>query len=188
MDSSNKTSRETAHVDKQFVGLWRTVTPRMTALAYHLAGRNRDDAQDLLSEVVLRLLTAFRKQDGQVENFAAWAARTLRNQWTDGWRQKQFRQNPSHHLTECQFAAVGLVSQPPKTFPSIRAEAERVSELQRHIQSIPKIYRDTFILHCVLQRPYASISEQMGVPQATLRKRVQLAKKLLQNKAQYYDE
>lgn len=182
MEAQHCEAYDRGRLDAMFMAEWNNSRKRLNALAYQLTGRNQADAQDLLSDVSIRLLTAYRKYDGKVDNFGAWAAKALKNQWIEHIRRQSRRRDPAEMLTECQYATMGLVTPPPKSFPTARAELEEWHEFKAHVQATREPYRTALLLHCLLDRPYENLAAALGISECALRQRVCKAKEMVREK------
>lgn len=132
-------------------------------VAYRLTG-NREDAQDLVQEVLVRVQRGLRSYEPG--SLRGWLSRITTNAFLDDVRRRSRR--PSTALPED--ADTVLPSAPDA------AEAAEAETLPDHVQSaldrLPPEYRVPVVLADVVGLPYAEIAEQLDVPVGTVRSRI----------------
>jgi RNA polymerase sigma factor (sigma-70 family) len=130
------------------------------------------DAEDALSEVMLRARDRLPSCAGEIANLEAWLHRLARNLCID-LRRKRLR----------RFEAVEDWSDPAaeaaEAEPAMR-QAEMKAEIQKRIAALPPDLRETFDLHAVQGISSQEVALQLGTSPANVRKRVQLARARLQ--------
>lgn len=160
--------------EEQSVPDWEEVARRygrfLFTVAYRLTG-NRDDAQDLVQEVLLRVrrgLASYRP--GSMEG---WLSRITTNVFLDDVRRRQRR------------PADALPDDPDRVLPPAPApdEALAAAALPDHVQAallrLPDEYRAAVVLCDVAGLSYAEIGEALGVPVGTVRSRIHRGRALL---------
>jgi RNA polymerase sigma-70 factor (ECF subfamily) len=144
--------------------------------------RDRQDAEDLVQETMLRAYIAFRSfHTGS--NLAAWLYRILQNNWINNYR-KQQRQPievaMDNLLTDRQ--SMRYVANPPTGLRSAEVEAlEALPDLQIQaaLLSLPEQIRMAVYYADVEDRSYAEIAELMGTPQGTVTSRLHRGRRRL---------
>ena len=133
-------------------------------VAYRLTGR-RDDAQDLVQEVLLRVRRGLATyQPGSMEG---WLSRITTNAFLDDVRRRQRR--AVDYLPE---------DDPERVLPTHRSADEQLDHdrLPEHIQdaldSMPEDYRAAVVLSDVVGLSYQEIADALGIPLGTVRSRI----------------
>jgi RNA polymerase sigma-70 factor (ECF subfamily) len=139
-------------------------------VAYRLTG-NRDDAEDLVQEVLLRVrrgLDTYRP--GSMEG---WLSRIATNAFLDEMRRR--RRRPVEPLP----------SQPDRVLPPEEAADEALAaevlsaDVEEALRRLPADYRAAVVLCDVVGLPYHEIGETLGVPLGTVRSRIHRGRALL---------
>lgn len=140
------------------------------SLAYRLTG-NRDDAQDLVQEVLLRVrrgLTTYTP--GSLEG---WLSRITTNAFLDDVRRKQRRPVDALGEDAERYVPGALAAD----------EALDAAGLPDHIQAalagLPEDYRACVVLCDVQGYGYQEIADQLGVPVGTVRSRIHRGRSIL---------
>lgn len=157
--------REPDHDDR--IPTWEEVAREegdfIYTVAYRLTG-NREDAQDLVQEVLVRVQRGLRGY--QPGNLRGWLSRITTNAFLDEARRRTRR------------PAVALPDDPDIVLPaspdaSAVVEAERLPDhVQAALAELPEEYRVPVVLADVVGLPYADIAEQLDVPIGTVRSRI----------------
>lgn len=132
-------------------------------VAYRLTG-NRDDAQDLVQEVLVRVQRGLRTY--QPGSLRGWLSRITTNAFLDDARRRTRR------------PLVALPEDPDVVLPAspdaaAAAEAEGLPEhVQAALARLPEEFRVPVVLADVVGLPYAEIAEQLDVPVGTVRSRI----------------
>ena len=139
--------------------------PKMARLALHLTG-NRDQAQDLCQEILLKLWT--RLQDGhEIDDLRAYAMAALRNQY----RQWLRNQMPGTELDEVDEAVA------PDVFATIA-----VHELEVAIAGLPEPQARLIRLVAAGETSPLALAEITGLPLGTVMSRLARARAKLRLK------
>jgi RNA polymerase sigma-70 factor (ECF subfamily) len=132
-------------------------------VAYRLTG-DRDDAQDLVQEVLLRVrrgLTTYRP--GSMEG---WLSRIATNAFLDDVRRRRRR------------PVTPFPDDADRVLPSSRPADEELAsavlpdDVQEALRALPEEFRVAVVLCDVAGRTYDEISEALGVPVGTVRSRI----------------
>lgn len=132
-------------------------------VAYRLTG-NRDDAQDLVQEVLLRVRRGL--QTYQPGSMRGWLSRITTNAFLDDVRRRQRRptdalpEDPERILPPSVGADEALAQQ---TLPN---------EVQAAISALPEDFRAAVVLSDVVGMSYQEISDSLSVPIGTVRSRI----------------
>ena len=132
-------------------------------VAYRLTG-NRDDAQDLVQDVLVRVQRGLATYEPG--SLRGWLSRITTNAFLDGVRRKKRR------------PADPLPDNPDLVLPSAPSADQSLaaSALPDHIQDavrrLPEDYRAAVVLSDVVGLPYQEIADGLGVPVGTVRSRI----------------
>ncbi len=139
-------------------------------VAYRLTG-DREDAQDLVQEVLLRVrkgLEGYRP--GSMEG---WLSRIATNAFLDEVRRR--RRRPLEHLPEEPDRVV-----PPSKGADVELESEVLPEdVQEALRRLPPEYRSAVVLSDVVGLTYQEIGDALDVPVGTVRSRLHRGRALL---------
>ena len=160
----------------------REVLPHLDSI-YSMAlrlARNRDDANDLLQDTVLRAYRFFH-QFTPGTNSRAWVLTILFNNFRNGYR-KSGREQVSP--TEAEFTerleAESLAADQAHSDPESLAFANVMApELTAALDSIPEEFRVALLLIDVEELSYREVSEVLAVPVGTIKSRVSRGRSLL---------
>jgi RNA polymerase sigma-70 factor (ECF subfamily) len=161
-----------------FTALIRPHMERMYRLAFRLTG-NRDDAQDLVQDVLLKL-HGQRDRLAEVDAVATWLARVMYNQFIDNLRRYKSR----------RMALVDdpVVSADPDRAPALEASTEDLAEgeftIKRVLAALDQLsdeHQLVIKLHDVEGYTLTEMVEITGIPLGTLKSRRQRARVRLQN-------
>lgn len=132
-------------------------------VAYRLTG-NRDDAQDLVQDVLVRVQRGLATYEPG--SLRGWLSRITTNAFLDNVRRRKRR------------PADALPDDPDLVLPSAPAadQALDAAALPAHIQDaireLPEDYRAAVVLSDVVGLPYQEIADGLGVPVGTVRSRI----------------
>src|SRR5436309_2207039 len=139
-------------------------------VAYRLTG-NRDDAEDLVQEVLLRVRRGLETyQPGSMEG---WLSRIATNAFLDEKRRQKRR--PLDLLPE----------EPERVLPASAGADEALAtevlpdDIQDALRGLPEDYRAAVVLCDVVGLPYQEIGAVLGVPVGTVRSRIHRGRALL---------
>ena len=139
-------------------------------VAYRLAG-NREDAEDLVQEVLLRVRRGLETyQPGSMEG---WLSRITTNAFLDEMRRR--RRRPVELLPD----------EPDRVLPSAASAEDALAtevlpdDVQDALRKLPDEYRAAVVLCDVVGLPYNEISQALGIPVGTVRSRIHRGRALL---------
>jgi RNA polymerase sigma-70 factor (ECF subfamily) len=133
-------------------------------VCYRLTG-NRDDAQDLVQEVLLRVRRGLRTYTpGSMEG---WLSRIATNAFLDDVRRRTRRptdllpeDDPERVLPTSEDAAAAL------------AREQLPGDVQAAITALPPEYRSAVVLSDVVGLSYQEIADELEIPVGTVRSRI----------------
>jgi RNA polymerase sigma-70 factor (ECF subfamily) len=160
----------------------REVMPHLDSI-YSMAlrlARNREDANDLLQDTVLRAYRFFH-QFTPGTNSRAWVLTILFNNFRNGYR-KSGREQVSQSETEFteRLEAESLAADQTRTDPEALAFANVMApEVTAALDSIPEEFRAALLLVDVQELSYQEVCEVLQVPVGTVKSRVSRGRSLL---------
>ncbi len=146
--------------------------------------RNRDDAEDLVQEAMLRAYRAFNTfQEGT--RFQAWFLRILTNLFRQKYREKRRQpetisidESPDAYLyTQAVRAGAHTRSNDPAVLFLRKLDEEFVMDA---LAQIPEEYRLVSTLYFLGELSYQEIADTVGCPVGTVRSRLHRGRKMLQ--------
>lgn len=149
------------------------------SMALRLA-RNREDANDLLQDTILRAYRFFH-QFTPGTNSRAWVLTILFNNFRNGYR-KAGREQVGQ--TEAEFAerleAESFASDQTGSDPAAIAFANVMEpEVTKALDSLPEEFRSALLLIDVQELSYHEVSGVLGVPVGTVKSRVSRGRSML---------
>jgi RNA polymerase sigma-70 factor (ECF subfamily) len=151
-----------------FWRLWSRHQKSLRQLCLRLMDGHASDAEDALSQVMLKALGRLPSCAGKITHLEAWLHRLARNLCIDLRRER-------HRRTEIgeSWKLTKLV-EPISNQSKLPDEGELV--IQQQIAALPVPLREPFMLHIVREIPVKEVASQLGLTPANVRKRVQLAR------------
>ena len=132
-------------------------------VAYRLTG-NRDDAQDLVQDVLVRVQRGLATYEPG--SLRGWLSRITTNAFLDGVRRQKRR--PADPLPDDP----DLVPPSAPAADQALAAAALPAHIQDAIRNLGEDYRAAVVLSDVVGLPYQEIADGLGVPVGTVRSRI----------------
>lgn len=147
---------------------------RIYNFAYRLTG-NRDDANDLTQEVLLRVRRGLAGYTPG--SFEGWLWRITRNAFLDDIRRR--RRRPTAPLPDDDRSALlGSVPGPDE----VLAETRLSADVQRALLSLPYDFREAVVMCDVVGLTYEEIASAAGIPVGTVRSRIHRGRRMLRER------
>lgn len=165
-----------------FWAAWMTHEGLMKGLAMRLMQGNEADAEDALGAAMLRAERAFDPQ--AIHNPAAWFSRLVRNACIDHYRYRSRAPTLGDGMEttlEEDLPASPAALAPPRSGEDELLSNEGLRETLCAILELPEELMEPLLLRCLAERSYDEIARDMGLSNAAVRKRVQLARQHLQS-------
>ena len=146
--------------------------------------RVRDDAEDLVSDTVLRALERW-EQYNLGTNIRAWLFTILYHAFVSRKRRIDAREVPEGD-GESGWNVAELVGDatPEKTFYDSFLD----DEIVRAIEELPVAYRSTVVMNDIHHLQYSEIATRLGIPEGTVKSRLFRGRRILQDKLRDYAE
>ena len=143
-----------------------------TRAYFRRCGFSQADADDLVQETFLRVYRALAEFDPAKGGFPAWLGTIARNLARKRWAQRPLAQTFDAALAEDMFVAADA----PGDTPEAREEAQAVRDC---VARLPGELARLVRLRYVDGRTTRGVAEAAGLPEATVRARLQEARALL---------
>jgi len=138
---------------------------------------NSTEAEDLLSQAMVKAWEKAQKYAGKIENFKCWLTTLTRNFWIDLTRRRGTNQVEDIEVYADQ-NELGLVS--VDETPAIALDCDEKKRVIRcAIDELPTKMRETFILHFYEELSHQEISEKQNISYQNVCKRISQARAIL---------
>ena len=164
----------------RFERMAEQVFPSVFGTALRLT-RDREDAQDLAQEAIIRAYEAFDRFDGR--NFKAWILRILTNLYINRYRQRQ-RSGSQASLDDENVAepVANLEDVPDRQILDNMVGGE----VERALAKVPTDFRIAVVLSDIEEMTYEEIAEATQVPIGTVRSRIARGRAILRRELERY--
>ena len=156
--------------DTAWSALLETHTRKIYNLCYRFTGRP-SESEDLTQEVFIKIFQTLRTYDPSQGSFSTWLYRVARNHLVDHYR----RTKKDRLTASLDDEATGFREETPSTEagPSSHVEArERKELLQRALERLSPDLREAVVLRDLQDLDYAEIAQVLGVPEGTVKSRI----------------
>lgn len=158
-----------------------SVYPSLYGTALRLT-RDKEDADDLTQEALVRAYEAFDRFDG--ENFKAWILRIATNLYINRYR-KVRRQGKTASLDEDDNLYEPVA--PAESEPDhVMLDHMLGHEVEHALSLVPDIFRACVVLSDVEGLSYDEIAEAVGIPVGTVRSRIARGRAVLRRELERY--
>lgn len=149
--------------------LLRGYNRKVYNLCYRFSGRT-GDAEDLTQEVFIKIFQILRTYDAAQGAFSTWLNRVTRNHLVDHYR----RTHKDRVTSSLEDEATQVEQKPgPGEGPLAHVEArERQELLQMGLNRLSPDMREAVILRDLQDLDYQDIAEILGVPEGTVKSRI----------------
>lgn len=154
-------------------GAWAALlqahTRRIYNLCYRFTGR-AGESEDLTQEVFIKVFHTLRTFNPAQGSFSTWLSRVARNHLVD-----HYRRTKKDRVTSSLEDEVGALEAKasPTAEPTAHVEArERKEWLQRGLERLSPDLREAVVLRDLQDLDYAEISQVLGVPEGTVKSRI----------------
>lgn len=158
--------------DRELWECWLRRRERLWRLALRWSGGDRAEAEDALSDALVRGLLKHRHLGATVERLEPWLERLLHNVCVDRHRRRRLA------LEAVRVLGLGELHAPVAT-PEV---ADDLQQLSDELARLSPALRDALVARCLDGQSYAEIAATHGITVANARKRVQLARLALRRR------
>lgn len=156
------------------------VFPSVFGTALRLT-RNREEAEDLAQEAIVRAYEAFERFDGS--NFKAWMLRIVTNLYINKYRQRQ--RGPQLGSLEDE-STVEPVSDETEVPDRLLFDEALGAEVEEALAKVPEDFRAAVILSDIEGLSYQEIADATAVPIGTVRSRLARGRAMLRKELLAY--
>lgn len=160
--------------------LWERHSPYVRSICNRLLVGHPDDAEDALSETMLKAWESLKQQGSEIANVRAWLVCVGRNVCTDWWRRRGRFVSYSDVADETGHYEVADHNAGPEDMVLAREARGRAVGLMEHL---PPRLRESMVLYAFHDLSYAEIARKLGITEANARKRMQQARGVLNEMA-----
>jgi RNA polymerase sigma-70 factor, ECF subfamily len=168
-------------------GAWEAIVSSFGKRVYNLSYRytnRRDEAEDLTQEVFIRVYQNLKSYRSEQGTFQSWILRVARNLIIDRYR--QIRRYPQTGGSE-ELETMVLIDEKSQNPHRAAEQAEASKFLQTGLQALSPELKEAIILRDLEGMAYHEITDLLGVPEGTVksrinRARVELAKILIKRR------
>ncbi len=150
-------------------GLLKLHTRKIFNLCYRFTGRP-SEAEDLTQEIFIKIFQTLHSYDVGQGTFATWLSRVARNHLVD-----HYRRTKKERLTSSLDEEEGVIEQVASLTagPGAQVESrERKELLQMGLDKLSPDLREAVILRDLNDLDYDEIARVLGVPQGTVKSRI----------------
>ncbi|WP_073956579.1 RNA polymerase sigma factor [Thalassospira sp. TSL5-1] len=160
-----------------FWPLWIAQRDILLRQCLRLMSGNMDDAQDALSEAMIKASVKFEDSMDEIRNHRAWLSRIVHNACIDLHRQNRRKADYNEETHSKEDNVLPGISRQEEATPEQNAlTGETFSNLERALTDLPEKLRRPLLMRCVQDQSYDEIAENLGLSNCAVRKRVQLAR------------
>ncbi|HTS69777.1 MAG TPA: RNA polymerase sigma factor [Terriglobia bacterium] len=150
-------------------GLLKVYTRKIYSFCYRFTGR-AEEAEDLTQEVFIKVFQTLRSFDAAQGSFSTWLHRVARNHLVD-----HYRRTKKDRITDSIDDDLGTIEEKPSpgSGPAAHVEdRERKELIQRALDRLSPDLREAVVLRDLHDLDYLEISQVLGVPQGTVKSRI----------------
>ncbi len=144
-------------------------TRKVYNLCYRFTGRS-EEAEDLTQEIFIKIFQTLKSYDAAQGAFSTWLNRVARNHLVDHYRRtRKDRQTSSLDEENRPLDEPAAAGDHPDTLVEAREQRER---LQDGLNRLSPDLREAVILRDLHDLDYAEIAQVLGVPEGTVKSRI----------------
>ncbi|WP_297022946.1 sigma-70 family RNA polymerase sigma factor [Thalassospira sp.] len=163
-----------------FWPLWIDQQDTLLKQCLKLMSGNMDDAQDALSEAMVKASTKFEDSMDEIRNHRAWLSRIVHNACIDLHRQNRRKAEYREETHGAADTPASPITAPVTPSPEESYLAgEKLDQLETALLAMQEKLRKPLLMRCVQDRTYDEIASALGLSNCAVRKRVQLAREHL---------
>lgn len=149
--------------------LLSTYTRKIYNLCYRFTGRY-EEAEDLTQEIFIKVFQTLRTYDPAAGTFRTWLNRVARNHLVDHYRRT--RKDRLTSSLDDHLPTIEQTSGPGEDATAQIEFRERKERLQNALNKLSPDLREAVILRDLQDLDYAEIAQVLGVPEGTVKSRI----------------
>jgi RNA polymerase sigma factor (sigma-70 family) len=162
---------------EQFWQIWLGHHHYLRAHALRFSGGNFADAEDALSEAMLKAAQTF--ESSAIHNHRAWLLRLVHNACMDRHRSNRRRSRLAKDITDTDAQSAPAVAIGPDRSPEeLLCALQQIGDLQRAMTALPSFLAEPFLRYLDDQSD-AEIADSLNVTKEVIRKRRQIVRAML---------
>ncbi|NET11764.1 MAG: sigma-70 family RNA polymerase sigma factor [Okeania sp. SIO1H6] len=165
---------------------WTEYQDQLYRCCLKLMNSNLTDAEDALSQAMLKAWEKVQKFAGKIDNLKAWLFKLTRNLCIDIIRQRSQGAVGVDDIEWVGDSGEMGVASAVELPEQVLEKDERSVVIRRAIASLPERMRETFILHFYQELSYQEIVERQGISIDCVYKRISQARKKLKGMLSRY--
>lgn len=158
--------------------LWQRHSAYLSTICMRITHGNRDDAEDIMSEVCVRLAEEMPRHAANIRNIRSWFARSMINAMVD-----HYRRNGRRILSIGSSDDIAKIAD--SKGPEVRTPEDKLIAREavfctlQKCNALPPRLRLVVNLRFIKDKSYADIARHLGISEALVRKRIQEARTIL---------
>jgi RNA polymerase sigma factor (sigma-70 family) len=165
--------------------IWNTHRDYLRALGLRWLRGNVAEAEDAVADVVYKASVSLAHTKLDLINERAWLTRILHNRCMDIHRNGS-RQRPLETTAEHEPGSGDALGPTVPSGEDLLLNAELGQVIERALAALPPALRHPAVMRLRNDESYARIAQSLQISQANARKRIQLARQLLQQQLRVY--
>lgn len=159
--------------------LWQLYQPHLFDFCLQRMGGNHTEAEDILSQAMMKAWDRLPDYAGKVTDLRAWLTRLVHNLCLDIYRERQRHTKTVQSLNEMVVANEAALAQVLESPEEAVLRRELYVYIQHAINDLPPRQRNPAILRFFHAMPYAEIAKHLALSPENLRKCIQEARLIL---------
>jgi RNA polymerase sigma factor (sigma-70 family) len=167
--------------EQSFWDIWLNHRDFLRAHALRFSGGNLSDAEDAMSDAMLKAVNAFDKT--VIHNQRGWLLRLVHNACMDHHRSNRRQSRLAKDIGDVDAQSAPAIAIRPERSPEeLLVAMQQIGNLKRALSELPKFLSEPLMLH-LDEHSDAEIAVDLNVTKEVVRKRRQMARALLRRNA-----
>ena len=169
-----------------FWKIWEGHQKFLYGVCFRQMGGNREDAEDALSQAMMKAWEKLPAYAGEIANIKAWLTRLIQNLCLDVHRERERRARGVQNLEEITAANEAIARRSFESPEKAFLRREMYAHISHAIEELPPRLREPVILRFLQDMPYRNIAEHLTLSPDNVRKCIQQARPILQGRLTGY--
>jgi RNA polymerase sigma factor (sigma-70 family) len=165
-----------------FWQVWEAHRRYLYALCLRHMGGVREEAEDALSRAMLKAHEKIPRHAAEIANLKAWLTRLVYNLCIDIHRERRRSISIGVEVEQMTPSDEMRTSKSCKSPEELLLSREVYSDVIGTVEELPKHLREPFVLRFFEEMAYPDIAEKLRLTQENVRKRIQLARAIIQER------